>query len=537
MDRRHPWGRAIFFAVSICLCICVDILQHAAPLPFLPLELEEHGHSSHEIAAVMGGYYWMGFVGGLLLTMYQIHGLLYGTYYEPSWAALRSHVIKLGVGLLLGAATLLVEAKADDNKYASMHTVHLNCRLIQGFLGAFLFFYAYYLAATAFEGDQQVFCLTLATICLNVAEVFGPFIGAYIFSEFGMDMAYYVLAALSLLNNFLLLIVWLMFPSDTPANADEKTALLDEGAASDGRRASRPSRQSSRRSDAGARGTDGKQDSRSSEGGAGGSAVGSTVSVTPRWTEQEGTIFQERLTRLTNVATDPILIQSLLVIAPAAMVKSSFESILPLFGDSHGYNVYEVGVLFTMIALGFICAATVLGYAWKYMSPNFQVIIIGTSLFFLGCLSCIMLYSWGVDKSVPGYEMIDWVHKDHHDMFYICLVVYGVLLGLTHTGAALYLGEVVEDLEDERSKGSANGIWNTGWEAGGSIGFFAAGFASTDDWREEQQVLTGLGIAVLFSTAAFIVLVCRRKWLESARDNFHIPPTPRDSRDPSHAGS
>merc|ERR1719421_2556543 len=33
-----------------------------------------------EIAAVMGGYYWMGFLGGLLLTMYQIHGLLWGQY-------------------------------------------------------------------------------------------------------------------------------------------------------------------------------------------------------------------------------------------------------------------------------------------------------------------------------------------------------------------------------------------------------------------------------------------------------------------------
>merc|ERR1719253_1136981 len=27
-----------------------------------------------EIAAVMGGYYWMGFLGGALLTLYQIHG-------------------------------------------------------------------------------------------------------------------------------------------------------------------------------------------------------------------------------------------------------------------------------------------------------------------------------------------------------------------------------------------------------------------------------------------------------------------------------
>jgi hypothetical protein len=465
----------------------------------LPLQLEEEGHSSHEIAAVMGGYYWMGFVGGLLLTTYQIHGLLWGTYSEPSWAALRSHIIKLGVGLLLGAATLLVEAKADNNKYASMHTIHLNCRLIQGFLGSFLFFYAYYLAATAFEGDQQVFCLTLATICLNVAEVFGPFIGAYIFSEFGLEMAYYVLAALSLMNNFLLLIVWVMFPVDSTESPDEKTALLDKEGT----------------------GTSSKMNSERSaiDSGAGSAAP----SGTPRWTETQNVQFHERLHRLTNVITDPILIQSLLVIAPAAMVKSSFESILPLFGDSHGYNVFEVGVLFTMIALGFIVASIWLGYYWKFLSGNTQVITIGTSLFLLGCISCIMLYSWGVDKEVPLGEVIDWVNHDHHTMFYVCLVVYGNLLGLTHTGASLYLGEVIEDLQDERSKGSANGIWNTGWEFGGSIGFFVAGFASTDSWREEQRVLTGLGIAVFASTAAFIVLVCRRKWLESARDALHTP--------------
>lgn len=495
MDRQHSWPRAIFFAVSICLCICVDILQHAAPLPFLPLQLEEEGHSSHEIAAVMGGYYWMGFVGGLLLTTYQIHGLLWGTYHEPCWAALRNHIIKLGVGLLLGAATLLVEAKADDNKYASMHTIHLNCRLIQGFLGSFLFFYAYYLAATAFEGDQQVFCLTLATICLNVAEVFGPFIGAYIFSEFGLEVAYYVLAGLSLMNNFLLLIVWLTFPVDPPSNPDEKTALLDDANAT-----------------------------RSSGRSAGASGVGSAPSGTPRWDERDKEVlFKERLQRLTNVATDPILIQSLLVIAPAAMVKSSFESILPLFGDSHGFNVFQVGVLFTMIALGFIVASILVGYAWKHMSSNLQVGTVGTSLFLLGCISCIMLYSWGIDKEVPLGGVIDWVNHDHHYMFYICLVVYGVLLGLTHTGASLYLGEVIEELQDERSKGSANGIWNTGWELGGSIGFFAAGFASTDSWREEQNVLTALGVAVFISTAAFIVLVCRRKWLQAPRESLHTP--------------
>merc|ERR1719331_1170226 len=296
------------------------------------------------------------------------------------------------------------------------------------------------------------------------------------------------------MNNFLLLIVWLMFPVDPPGTPDEKTSLLDSTGSREYRR----------------------QDSarKSSESGA---------SITPRWTDRENTDFQERLTRLTNVATDPILIQSLLVIAPAAMVKSSFESILPLFGDSHGYNVFEVGVLFTQIALGFIVASIILGYAWKYMSSAVQVIIVGTSLFLLGCNSCIMLYSWGVGKDFVFSGVIDWVNQDRHILFYICLVVYGILLGLTHTGASLYLGEVIEELQDERSKGSANGIWNTGWELGGSIGFFAAGFASTDSWREEQSVMTGLGIAVFLSTAAFIVLVCRRRWLESARETLHTP--------------
>merc|ERR1719421_1686551 len=179
-----------------------------------------------EIAAVMGGYYWMGFLGGLLLTMYQIHGLLWGRYAEPSWRAMRSHVLKLGVGLMLGSLTLLVEAKANHNSFASMHTIHLNCRLVQGFLGAFLFFYAYLLSATAFEGRQQVFALTLATISLNVAEVFGPFFGAWIFSFWGLQATYYVLAALSILNNVLLLVTYFALPRDEEEEDTEAQPLL-----------------------------------------------------------------------------------------------------------------------------------------------------------------------------------------------------------------------------------------------------------------------------------------------------------------------
>merc|ERR1719169_323000 len=167
----------------------------------------------------------MGFLGGCLLTMYQIHGVLWGEYSEPTWRVMRSHIIKLAVGLLLGSLTLLVEARASDNEYASMHTVHLNCRLVQGFLGAFLFFYAYLLAATAFEGDQQIFCLTLATICLNVAEVFGPFFGAWIFSYWGLQATYYVLAALLILNNVLLLVTYFALPRDEEEEEETQPLL------------------------------------------------------------------------------------------------------------------------------------------------------------------------------------------------------------------------------------------------------------------------------------------------------------------------
>merc|ERR1719456_2057764 len=250
-----------------------------------------------EIAAVMGGYYWMGFLGGLLLTLYQIHGLLWGQYQEPSWRAMRSHVLKLGVGLMLGSLTLLVEAKANHNSYASMHTIHLNCRLVQGFLGAFLFFYAYLLAATAFEGKQQVFALTLATISLNVAEVFGPFVGAWIFSYWGLQETYYVLAGLSILNNVLLLVVYFAFPRDEEEEPESQPLLPGSR---------RTSGQISR-----APGTPQTTVATSPR----------TPSISrppsPRAQEAWFSARPDRMLRLQRVMTDSWLLRSLIVIAPA----------------------------------------------------------------------------------------------------------------------------------------------------------------------------------------------------------------------------
>merc|ERR1719456_1354890 len=362
-----------------------------------------------EIAAVMGGYYWMGFLGGLLLTLYQIHGLLWGQYVEPTWRAMRSHVLKLGVGLMLGSLTLLVEAKANHIEYASMHTIHLNCRLVQGFLGAFLFFYAYLLAATAFEGRQQVFALTLATISLNVAEVFGPFFGAWIFSFWGLQATYYVLAALSILNNVLLLVTYFAFPRDE--EEEEETQPLLQSRTSSRQVARTP-------------GTPGTAQSQTSP---------RTPSISrppsPRAQTAWLSARPDRCLRLQRVMTDSWLLRSLIVIAPAAMVKSSFESILPLFGSNHGYDEYEVGMLFTMIAIGFIVSSVSLGYAWEKASNNARLILVAGSLFLLGCVACSMLYTWGYEThhDLPISPAISYVNHGHHYAFYGCLGIYGIL--------------------------------------------------------------------------------------------------------------
>merc|ERR1719482_2485721 len=178
----------------------------------------------------MGGYYWSGFLGGMLITAWQIQGVLMRRFEEDQWNLLRGHILKLMLGLFLGGVTLLVEARAHKIDGMSMQEVHLCCRLVQGFLGSFLFFYAYLLSVACFTGSQQVLALTSTTISLNVAEVFGPFVGAAIFTNYGLAEAYYVLAALSLLNNVFLAVAYFMMPKDPEIDdivmPDERSALL-----------------------------------------------------------------------------------------------------------------------------------------------------------------------------------------------------------------------------------------------------------------------------------------------------------------------
>jgi len=447
-SRQHTWGAAFFFSFSIALCICIDIFQHSVPLPFLPQALSAQGHSTMQIAAVMGSYYWSGCAGGALLTLYQVHRVLFGEHTEPTWAEMRSHVRKLILGLTIGMLTLLAEAKNPD--WIPDIQVHLCCRLTQGFVGAFLFFYSYLLSVKLFEGPQQVFALTAASIALNVAEVFGPLLGAAIFTAYGSGAPYVFLAVLSVLNNLLLWAVLRCLPEDDPKD-EESAALL-------------PAAPQAQRS------------------------------------------FADRMQLLRCIFSEPSLWRAVLVIAPAAAVKSCFESMLPLFGGQKNYDELSVGLLFCVCAVAYIAASVSIGYCWLSMSPTSRNLLITFSLGGLACAAGAVFTSYKVNWHLDEIGLFDFTR---HEVFYLFLFAYGLCLGLTHTPAAYLLGNAVDAYEDAAAQDAVNGIFNTCWELGGSLGFILAGFASQHDWRQEQFVLGACGAVVGMSAFLFILTSAR----------------------------
>merc|ERR1719162_1694381 len=79
INRDHTWLQYVFILTSVAMCITVDILQYSMPLSFLPSVLEDRGHSPMKIATAIGVYYWTGFLGGLIITSYQIWRVINGS--------------------------------------------------------------------------------------------------------------------------------------------------------------------------------------------------------------------------------------------------------------------------------------------------------------------------------------------------------------------------------------------------------------------------------------------------------------------------
>mmetsp|Transcript_65188 Transcript_65188/g.142038 ORF Transcript_65188/g.142038 Transcript_65188/m.142038 type:complete len:475 (-) Transcript_65188:78-1502(-) len=419
LDRDHSWSKCVIISFSLSLCIVVDILQYSMPLSFLPSVLEDRGHSAMKIAAAIGVYYWTGFAGGAIITVYQIWRLLYGKvnpYGEGTVAIAQRRIRYLIVGLLIGTVTLIMQAIYPH------WLIHLMCRFVQGMAGAFVFFYTFLLSVELFRGPQQVFSMTCAATALNVAEVVGSTLGAVLFVAWGQRSVFFFLGIVSLLNQVLLFtILGLMTGTRQPEDIE-------------------------------------------------------FLKLHSHPTVEKG------LRRLKAVMFSRRLICTVILIVTAAMVKASVEEMLPFHAD-HEWNFkpLKIGELFLMVAVAYIFAAGLAGKAWQHVQ--------GREVHFsAACLALLGLVTLGV-------FLVSSFGK-HRNYLWLSLFAYGTCLGLTHTPAALLLADAIEH-EDGVAKDAINGIWNTMWEAGGSLGFLLGGVLA-ENYRGQIHLLTAYcGVCIL----------------------------------------
>merc|ERR1719352_1002309 len=204
INRDHSTFKYVFMLSSISMCITVDILQYSMPLAFLPSVLEDRGHSPEMIATAIGVYYWTGLLGGLCLTSYEVWKMLYtkeenGVDITP-FATVQRQIKLIIFNLGIGVITLFIQANVPR-----WH-VHTACRFVQGFVGAFLFFYVFLLNVAIFKGQQQVVAMSCASCATVLAELAGPLLGSVLYDNFGQSAVFWFLSIVSIINQVMLVV-------------------------------------------------------------------------------------------------------------------------------------------------------------------------------------------------------------------------------------------------------------------------------------------------------------------------------------------
>jgi len=169
--------------------------------------------------------------------------------------------------------------------------------------------------------------------------------------------------------------------------------------------------------------------------------------------------------RTKEVFTGKRLLSAVTLIFVSAIVKGTVEEVLPFHAD-HRWHMepLEIGRLFSFIALTYICASWASGLLWQSLANKrvlfsaFWIVALGLVAYSVFLVSSVYHHERALDSGV---------------------LAYGMCLGVTHTPATLFLSDAVEK-EEGRAKEVANGIFNTMWEAGGSVGFFLGGFLAHD---------------------------------------------------------
>merc|ERR1719221_921978 len=87
---------------------------------------------------------------------------------------------------------------------------------------------------------------------------------------------------------------------------------------------------------------------------------------------------------------------------------------------------------------------------------------------------------------------------------YMGLVMYGICLGLTHTPSALLLADAIEH-EEGKAKDAVNGIWNTMWEAGGSLGFLLGGLLA-HNYEHQLELMVAYALCCLGTACCMLAI-------------------------------
>jgi len=217
------------------------------------------------------------------------------------------------------------------------------------------------------------------------------------------------------------------------------------------------------------------------------SVAGSRMITPPQVPRDQG------WSKLKDVLRSQRLGCAVVLIVMAAVVKGSVEEMLPFHADHRwGFDPMKIGKLFSIIAVGYIFSAVACGKVWTYLQ-GFQVAFSAFWLTVLGGMA------WCV--------FITTTYCKHENVLWAGLLTYGVCLGLTHTPAALLLADAIEH-EEGRAKDAVNGIWNTMWEAGGSLGFLLGGLLA-ENYDGQLRLLSGCSVCCVFSAAVMLAIAPR----------------------------
>merc|ERR1719498_2133918 len=114
------------------------------------------------------------------------------------FSTVRRQIKVIIFNLTIGVITLFIQANIPR-----WH-IHTACRFVQGFVGAFLFFYVFLLNVAVFRGEQQVVAMTFASCATVLAELAGPLAGSVLFDAYGQRAVFWFLGSVSLVNQLML---------------------------------------------------------------------------------------------------------------------------------------------------------------------------------------------------------------------------------------------------------------------------------------------------------------------------------------------